>query len=53
MSRDSGTLKSLHDVNKQLISRLEGAGIQSISDLATATHYKLLEDYQILKLITI
>jgi DNA repair protein RadA len=45
MSRDGGTLESLQDVNKQLISRLEGAGIQSISDLATATPYELLEDY--------
>jgi hypothetical protein len=25
MSRDGGTLKSLQDVNKQLISRVEGA----------------------------
>ena len=45
MSRDGGTLKSLHDINKHLVSRLEGAGIQSIADLATATPSKLLEDY--------
>jgi DNA repair protein RadA len=45
MSRDGGTLESLQDINKQLISRLEGAGIQSISDLATTTPYELLEDY--------
>jgi hypothetical protein len=45
MSMDGGTLGSLQDVNKQLISRLEGAGMQSISDLATATPYELLEDY--------
>jgi DNA repair protein RadA len=45
MSRDGGTLESLQDVNKQLISRLEGAGIQSISDLATTTPFELLEDY--------
>jgi hypothetical protein len=37
MSRDGGALESLQDVNKKLISKLEGAGIQSISDLATAT----------------
>ena len=45
MSRDGGALKSLQDVNRKLISKLEGAGIQSISDLATATPYELLEDY--------
>src|SRR5918992_5325980 len=45
MSRDGGALESLQDVNKRLISKLEGAGIQSISDLATATPYELLEDY--------
>jgi hypothetical protein len=44
-TRDGGTLESLQDVNKQLISRLEGAGIQSISDLATTTPSELLEDY--------
>jgi DNA repair protein RadA len=45
MSGNGGALQSLQDVNKQLISRLEGAGIQSISDLATTTPYELLEDY--------
>src|SRR5918992_5501928 len=45
MSRDGGALESLQAVNKKLISKLEGAGIQSISDLATATPYELLEDY--------
>src|SRR5919106_4512301 len=45
MSGNGGALESLQDVNKQLISKLEGAGIQSISDLATATPYELLEDY--------
>src|ERR671919_2506115 len=45
MFRDGGALESLQDVNKQLINRLEGAGIQSISDLATTTPYDLLEDY--------
>ena len=30
---------------KQLIIKLEGGGIHSISDLATATPYELLEDY--------
>jgi DNA repair protein RadA len=45
MSGDGGALESLQDVSKQLISKLEGAGIQSISDLATATPYELLEDY--------
>ena len=45
MSGEGGALKGLHGVNKQLISKLEGAGIQSILDLATATPRELLEDY--------
>ena len=45
MFRDGGALESLQDVNKQLINRLEGAGIQSISDLATTTPIELLENY--------
>jgi DNA repair protein RadA len=45
MSGDGGALESLQDVNNQLISRLEGAGIQSISDLATTIPNELLEDY--------
>jgi DNA repair protein RadA len=45
MTGIGGTLKSLHDINKHLVRRLEGAGIQSIADLATATPFELLEDY--------
>ena len=45
MSEDGGTLDSLHDVDRHLIDKLEGAGIQSISDLATTTASELLEDY--------
>jgi DNA repair protein RadA len=45
MSEDGGTLESLRDVDRHLISKLEGVGIQSISDLATTTAFELLEDY--------
>src|SRR5688500_7441128 len=45
MSRDGGTLESLHGINQHLITKLQGAGIQSISDLATKTASELLEDY--------
>ena len=45
MSGDGGTLESLHGVNQLLLDKLEGAGIQSISDLATKTVSELLEDY--------
>src|SRR5215217_1732817 len=45
MSEDGGTLESLQDVDQHLIDKLEGAGIQSISDLATTTAFELLEDY--------
>src|SRR5215216_201388 len=45
MSEDGGTLESLQDVDQHLISKLEGVGIQSISDLATTTAFELLEDY--------
>lgn len=45
MSEDGGTLESLQDVDRHLINKLEGAGIQSISDLATTTAAELLEDY--------
>jgi DNA repair protein RadA len=45
MSEDGGTLGSLQDVNQHLIDKLQGAGIQSISDLATTTAAELLEDY--------
>jgi DNA repair protein RadA len=45
MSEDGGTLESLQDVDQHLISKLEGVGIQSISDLATTTASELLEDY--------
>jgi DNA repair protein RadA len=47
MSGDGGEsqLKGLQDVDQQLLDKLEGAGIQSISDLATTTAFELLEDY--------
>jgi DNA repair protein RadA len=45
MSGDGSTLESLQDVDQHLIGKLEGAGIQSISDLATRTASELLEDY--------
>src|SRR5215216_4598555 len=45
MSEDGGTLESLQDIDQHLIDKLEGAGIQSISDLATTTASELLEDY--------
>jgi DNA repair protein RadA len=45
MSGDGGTLESLHGVNQHLITKLQGAGIQSISDLAAKTASELLEDY--------
>ncbi|HEU4824333.1 MAG TPA: hypothetical protein VFS97_12980 [Nitrososphaeraceae archaeon] len=41
MSEDGGTLESLQVVDKYSI----GAGIQSISDLATTTASEPLEDY--------
>jgi DNA repair protein RadA len=45
MSWDGGTLESLQGVDRNLIDKLEGVGIQSISDLATTTAAELLEDY--------
>ena len=45
MPWDGGTLDSLHGVSQHLISKLQGAGIQSISDLAATTASELLEDY--------
>ena len=45
MYRDGGTLESLHGVSQHLISKLQGVGIQSISNLATTTASELLEDY--------
>jgi hypothetical protein len=45
MHGDGGTLESLHGVSQYPINRLQGAGIQSISDLATTTTSELLEDY--------
>jgi DNA repair protein RadA len=45
MSGDGGRLESLHDVSQHLISKLEGVGIQSISDLAAKTVSEFLEDY--------
>jgi DNA repair protein RadA len=45
MSGDGGTLESLHGINQLLLDKLEGAGIRSVSDLATKTVTELLEDY--------
>jgi DNA repair protein RadA len=47
MSRNGGEsqLKSLQDVNQNLLHKLKGIGIESISDLATTTASELLEDY--------
>ena len=33
MSGDGITLESLHDISQHLLDKLEGAGIQSVSDL--------------------
>jgi DNA repair protein RadA len=43
--RDGGTLESLQGISQHLISKLQGAGIQSVSDLASTTTSELLEDY--------
>src|SRR5918996_3031437 len=47
MSRDGGEsqLKSLQNVDQNLLHKLKGAGIESISNLATTTASELLEDY--------
>jgi DNA repair protein RadA len=45
MSGDGGTLESLHDVDQDLLDKLDGVGIQSVSDLATKTVSEVLEDY--------
>jgi DNA repair protein RadA len=45
MSGDGGALESMHDVSQHLLDKLEGVGIQSVSDLATKTVSELLEDY--------
>jgi hypothetical protein len=47
MSRDGGEsqLKSLQNVDKNLLHKLKGLGIESVSDLATTTASERLEDY--------
>lgn len=47
MSGDGGEsqLKSLQDVHQNLLHKLKGVGIESVSDLATTTASELLEDY--------
>jgi DNA repair protein RadA len=45
MSGDGSRLESLHDVDQDLLDKLDGLGIQSISDLATKTASEFLEDY--------
>src|ERR671911_1383046 len=47
MSRDGGEsqLKSLQNVDQNLLHRLKGVGIESIADLATTTASELLENY--------
>ena len=37
MFGDGGTLESMYDVDQHLLDKLEGVGVQSISDLATKT----------------
>ena len=38
-------MKGLEGVDQQLLDKLEGAGVQSVSDLATSTASELLEEY--------
>src|SRR5919106_3378736 len=47
MSGDGGEsqLKGLEGIDQRLLDKLEGAGVQSISDLATSTASELLEEY--------
>jgi hypothetical protein len=47
MSRDGSQsqLKSLENVDQQLLDKLEGAGVRSVSDLATSTASELLDEY--------
>ena len=47
MSEDGGQLqlKSLEGVDQQLLDKLQGAGVQSVLDLATSTASELLEEY--------
>jgi DNA repair protein RadA len=45
MSWDGGALESLQGVDQNLLLKLKGAGIESISNLATTTAPELLEDY--------
>jgi hypothetical protein len=47
MSRDGSEsqLKGLEGVSQRLLDKLEGAGVQSVSDLATSTASELLEEY--------
>jgi DNA repair protein RadA len=44
MTRDGGSLESL-DLEDHLLQKLEGVGIQSISDLAATTASEFLENY--------
>jgi hypothetical protein len=44
MSQDGGTQESLQDVDQRLIDKLQGVGIQSLSDLAATTAAELLEE---------
>jgi DNA repair protein RadA len=39
------TVKGLEGVDQRLLDKLEGAGVQSVSDLATSTASELLEEY--------
>ena len=38
-------MKGLEGVDQRLLDKLEGAGVQSVSDLATSTASELLEEY--------
>jgi hypothetical protein len=46
------TVKGLEGVDQRLLDKLEGAGVLSVSDLATSTASELLEEYY-LTMITV
>ena len=45
-------MKGLEGVDQRLLDKLEGAGVLSVSDLATSTASELLEEYY-LTMITV
>ena len=38
-------MKGLEGIDQRLLDKLEGAGVRSVSDLATSTASELLEEY--------